>query len=59
MFFIMMNNQKRTHIMPIVDRQGEVVLFPTEAEAIECGKENPYAFNFGFEVFEQGTGTNV
>ena len=55
-FFIMMNSQNGKMIMPIVDDDGEVMLFDTERTAIVCADNNPYAKAFGYEIFERGMG---
>jgi hypothetical protein len=55
-FFIMMNNQKGTTIMPIVDGDEEVMLFETEEEAEEIASLHPFCKAFGYEIFERGTG---
>jgi hypothetical protein len=55
-FFIMMNNQSGTTIMPITDGEDDVMLFETEEEAREMAEEHHFCNKFGFEIFERGTG---
>lgn len=55
-YFIMMNSHKGDYIMPIVDDNGDVVLYETEEEAIEIADNHYYCKAFGYEVFERGTG---
>jgi hypothetical protein len=55
-FFVMMNSQKGNYIMPLVDEDQEVALWPTLEEAKAAVKGNPYAEAFGYEIFERGTG---
>lgn len=55
-FFIMMNNQNGTTIMPIVNEDEEVMLFETEEEAREIAGEHYFCKAFGYEIFERGTG---
>jgi hypothetical protein len=58
-YFIMMNNQKGTHISPIVDDDEEVCLFESEEEAEMCVRDNPYAQACGYEIFKMSNGEAI
>lgn len=53
-WFVMMHSQRGEHVMPLVDDDGEVMLWETEGEANDAARENPYANAFGFHAYEVG-----
>lgn len=53
-FFIMMYNQKGTHVVPLVDDADEVLLFATRAMAKKTAQESMYAMTFGYNIHEVG-----
>lgn len=55
-FFIMMSSQKGDAIMPIVDDDGDVVLFDLFGEAKNVAENNMAAQVFGYEIFQRGSG---
>jgi len=44
-------------VAPLMD-DDEIALFDTERDAFLCARENPLGAQFGFEIFELGTGNN-
>lgn len=60
-FFIMLWNQNHTNAMPIL-RGGddedleEVAMYATEDEARAVAESHTYCKEFGYEIFEMGTG---
>jgi hypothetical protein len=56
-YFIMMYSQDGSTAMPIIEENGDVTFFETEEEARELAKEHHFCFNFGYEIFEMGTGS--
>lgn len=49
-FFVMIRHQKGFPV-PMVDEEGNVKLFDTEAEAEQAGKKNLFGETFGYEVY--------
>ena len=57
LYFVMINNQDGTLIMPMVDTEDQqVALFDTPWEAREAAQGNRMATAFGYEIFERGNG---
>lgn len=56
MYFVMLDNQDGTMILPMVDGDGNVALFATERAAREAALGNLMGSAFGYEIFERGNG---
>lgn len=54
-YFVILNTQDGG-IAPLVIDDGELAVFESETEAKLAGEGNLLGANFGFEVFESGTG---
>lgn len=55
-YFVMMNNQKGTHIIPLVDDNDEVALYEEYEDAESDAINNPYAVAFGYSIFNRWLG---
>jgi len=56
MYFIMINNQRGNAIMPMIDEEEDVLLFPTFEVAVKYAKNNMMCEAFGYEIFCRGQG---
>lgn len=54
-FFVMLNTQGCGYT-PLMRDRDEIAQFSTADEAKMCAENNLLGSNFGFEVFERGTG---
>ena len=57
-FFVMMNSQDQTVVMPIVNDIGDVEMWETAPAAHLAMVDHVYCHAFGYEVFERGTGAS-
>ena len=53
-WFVMMYSQSGNHVLPLVDDEGDPMLFGTEGAANDCAKDNVFANAFGFQAYEVG-----
>lgn len=51
-WFVMMYSQNGEHVIPLVDANGDVMLWESEEEARSAAMENPFAEAFGFDTYE-------
>ena len=55
-YFVMLTNQDGTRIVPLVDEEGDLVMFSHWIAADEAGRTSLMGSAFGYEVFKQGDG---
>lgn len=55
-FFVMLNNQARTKLVPLVDDEGQLAMFEFYLQASVAGSRNPLGNANGFEIFCAGEG---
>lgn len=56
MYFVILYCQNG-RITAMMDESGdEMAIFGTREAAVDAGKNNPLGANFGFEIYEAGTG---
>ena len=53
-WFVMMYSQNMEYVMPLVDDDGEVMLWKTEGAANDFARGHSYANAFGFQAYEVG-----
>lgn len=53
-FFVMLNNQKGTRLVPMADPENELMMYATKEEAEEAAKHTFYGEHFGYEIHEAG-----
>jgi len=53
-WFVMMYSQSGNHVLPLVDDEGDPMLFETEGSANDSARENNFANAFGFQAYEVG-----
>lgn len=58
-YFVMIHSQSGDRVLPLVDSEGEVVMFGSTAEAADAAEQNPMACAFGWDVFMVGGGSEV
>ncbi len=52
----MLNNQKASIFIPLVDDKGELLMFKTYKEAKEAARATLFGMEFGYEIFCEGAG---
>jgi hypothetical protein len=55
-YFVMLTNQDGTRLVPLVDEEGDLVMFSHWIPADEAGRTSLMGSAFGYEVFKQGDG---
>lgn len=55
-YFIMISNQRGNSIMPMIDDEEDVLLFPTFELAEAVAKDHMMCEAFGYEIFCRGCG---
>jgi len=53
-WFVMMYSQNMEYVMPLVDDDGEVMLWKTEGAANDFARQHPYANAPGYQAYEVG-----
>ena len=53
-WFVMMYSQSGEHVMPLVDDEGDPMLWASEGAANDAAKDNAFANAFGFQAYEVG-----
>lgn len=53
-WFVMMYSQSGNHVLPIVDEEGDPILWDTEGEANDAARQLPFPNAFGFQAYEVG-----
>lgn len=49
-----MYSQSGEHVLPLVNDDGDPMLFDTEGGANDCARENVFASAFGYQAYEVG-----
>jgi hypothetical protein len=55
-FFVILNSQQGDFAAPLVDEDGDMVMFKSIKEAYFAAEDSLAGHLFGFEVFERGMG---
>lgn len=53
-WFVMMYSQSGAHVLPLVDDEGDPMLFDTEGAANDAARDNAFANAFGFQAYLVG-----
>lgn len=53
-WFVMMYSQSGAHVLPLVNDDGDPMLFDTEGAANDTARDNHFANAFGFQAYLVG-----
>lgn len=56
-YFVILNHPNGSYMPMTTGENGDLATFASEEEAVAAGSDNPLGAEYGFEVFERGTGT--